>query len=635
MFKLTSLVVGLAMVLSFVAVPASAATIDELMAQIATLTAQIAALKGGATATTATTFTRDLTVGSTGADVSALQQILIDSGYLDIVTPTTYFGSMTKAALVKYQKENGISATGYFGPITRGFVNSTVTTTTTTTTTTTGITTPGVEGSITVSANPTPSSGQTIREGDSNVSVLGLKLEAKLSDISIQRVKVDLGTSSVFYGKLFTTISLVDDSGRVLVESPLNSSTVVKEDTTYYITLSGFNYVVAKNSTKVLTLRLSAMGSIDSTYDASAAYGLLIPANGVRGVDGAGLSQTGPSTALSRRTVTIDSDALVDAATLKITYNSASLGTQQIVADQNTTKDEYAKLPLLTFDMKAEKDNVTVTDLIVNITRGGVTTTASGTTVYLMDGSNVIGSANLVGTSLTAMTATFADDFVIPADTTKTLTVKMDVVDAGTDITTFVAVVTAGTDVDAENSNGTAVVETGTATGNTISILKSGLQVSLDSNPTIEKVITSNNTNSTTTVTATFNVRVKAFGADVVLPTVASDTPMFAKTGATNSFTVYADGVASALTAYATSTNYTIPSTCSTAGLTNGCTLAEGSEVLIPVTYTFSSRNVAGTALTAGNYAVQLIKVNYGATVTTSTFMSSLSNWRSPSTYVN
>jgi hypothetical protein len=111
---------------------------------------------------------------------------------------------------------------------------------------------------------------------------------------------------------------------------------------------------------------------------------------------------------------------------------------------------------------------------------------------------------------------------------------------------------------------------------------------------------------------------------------------MFAKDGATNSFTVYADGVASALTAYSTSTDYTIGSICSTSGLTNGCTLAEGSEVVIPVTYTFKSRNVAGTGLTAGNYAVQMIKVNYGATVTTSTFMANETGWRTtPAVYVD
>jgi peptidoglycan hydrolase-like protein with peptidoglycan-binding domain len=37
---------------------------------------------------------------------------------------TTYFGQLTKSALIEFQKNVGISpASGYFGPITRKYVN--------------------------------------------------------------------------------------------------------------------------------------------------------------------------------------------------------------------------------------------------------------------------------------------------------------------------------------------------------------------------------------------------------------------------------------------------------------------------------------------------------------------------------
>ena len=72
----------------------------------------------------AATFSSNLTVGSRGNDVSDLQQVLIDGAYLNIATPTGYFGALTKAALAGFQKDNGISpAVGYFGPITRGVLN--------------------------------------------------------------------------------------------------------------------------------------------------------------------------------------------------------------------------------------------------------------------------------------------------------------------------------------------------------------------------------------------------------------------------------------------------------------------------------------------------------------------------------
>jgi len=72
------------------------------------------------------TFTQNLGVGSTGADVIALQQLLINKGFLTSVsTPTSYFGSGTQVALAKFQAANGISpASGYAGPKTRLFLNS-------------------------------------------------------------------------------------------------------------------------------------------------------------------------------------------------------------------------------------------------------------------------------------------------------------------------------------------------------------------------------------------------------------------------------------------------------------------------------------------------------------------------------
>ncbi len=81
------------------------------------------------------TFTRDLTVGSTGEDVKALQQWLNATGYSVALSgagsdgnETTYFGVLTRNALSKYQAAKGISPTaGYFGPITRASIFSTVT----------------------------------------------------------------------------------------------------------------------------------------------------------------------------------------------------------------------------------------------------------------------------------------------------------------------------------------------------------------------------------------------------------------------------------------------------------------------------------------------------------------------------
>jgi hypothetical protein len=115
-----------------------ATTIASLQAQIASLTAELNSSSGSTTTGTTYNFTSDLTVGSTGSAVTALQQFLIGQGDLVLATPTTYFGSLTQAALAKFQAAHNITpSVGYFGAKTRAFVNSLSTSSTTTTTTTT------------------------------------------------------------------------------------------------------------------------------------------------------------------------------------------------------------------------------------------------------------------------------------------------------------------------------------------------------------------------------------------------------------------------------------------------------------------------------------------------------------------
>lgn len=70
-------------------------------------------------------FTRNLTVGIRGNDVSALQQFLIAGGFLNITAPTGYFGNLTREGVQKFQEKNSITpAAGYFGALTRAKIAS-------------------------------------------------------------------------------------------------------------------------------------------------------------------------------------------------------------------------------------------------------------------------------------------------------------------------------------------------------------------------------------------------------------------------------------------------------------------------------------------------------------------------------
>lgn len=644
--KLFASAVGVAMVMSMVAVPASAQTTAELTAQINSLLAMIAQLQaqiagqGGSTGGASMMFTSDLTLGSTGPEVSALQQWLVNRGYLVMPAGVAmgYFGPMTKAALAKFQAEVGISpAAGYFGPITRAKVNAMAGGTTGGTTTggttggtttggTTGITTPGAEGTLTVTTSNT-GLVSTVYEGDNMVPIYGINVEAKNSDIAVQRVKVNLGTNTAIYNKGYSKIYLTDGSN-VLASMDLNSSTVTKESSTYYVTISGFNFVVPKNTKKQLVLKADVMPSIDSGDRTTlSSISISVPANGVRGVDGAGIDQYGPSSALTGRSVSFSAE-LAETATLKISLNNSSPKAQDIVASEGSGDNELDKLSLLVFDLKAEKDDVTLQDLTVDITYSG-SGTATATTLYLFDGSTELDSASVAASSATAATAAFTDlDYVIPKDTTKTLTVKADIDTANGTVRTILASITAGAKVVPENSKGDTVTETGSATGYAMSIRNAGVEIAL-----VSKSITTNgvpqssatNNLSTSTLTATFDVKIKALGNDVVLGTVASNTPVFAPA---TSFQLFKNGVPSDLS-LSTTTSFTIPSTCTTLAGLNSCTLAEGSEVTIPVTFQILGRTAAGAVHTSGLYSVELQRVNWGSAGTSySDFMDGEQNWR-------
>lgn len=72
-----------------------------------------------------TDFARDLHRGLKGADVSRLQQFLIDEGYYPEALVTGYFGPLTQSAVTRFQKDAAISpALGYFGSLTRAKTES-------------------------------------------------------------------------------------------------------------------------------------------------------------------------------------------------------------------------------------------------------------------------------------------------------------------------------------------------------------------------------------------------------------------------------------------------------------------------------------------------------------------------------
>jgi hypothetical protein len=99
------------------------AEIQSLQSQLAQLQVQANGSANGNNAVTSYNFTEFMNVGSQDAQVTALQRRLTADGFYS--GPITgFYGSLTQAAVEKFQSAHGITVKGYVGPSTRAALNA-------------------------------------------------------------------------------------------------------------------------------------------------------------------------------------------------------------------------------------------------------------------------------------------------------------------------------------------------------------------------------------------------------------------------------------------------------------------------------------------------------------------------------
>jgi hypothetical protein len=224
---------GVALVVAIIAsftfaVTAKADAVSDLQAQVQALLAQISSMQSSSsTMTTCTTFTQNLTVGSKGSQVMAVQQFLNKHGTLVSATgagspgnETSTFGPATKSAVMRFQQKNSISPiSGYWGPISRASANSMCTSTTvppggTTGGTTTGGTTSG--GSIGVALSSVQPQGSIIA-GQASAVLANLTFTGSGSVKTLKLQRTGISTdSSVLNVYLYQGNIRISDSASVV-----------------------------------------------------------------------------------------------------------------------------------------------------------------------------------------------------------------------------------------------------------------------------------------------------------------------------------------------------------------------------------------------------------------------------------
>jgi len=579
-------------------------------------------------ASSAYSFNSNLTIGSTGSDVVALQSFLQAKGLLTIPAGVSkgYFGSLTQSAVSAYQVMKGITPTaGYFGPITRQAVEadmaamgSTTTTGTTTTcpagftcapttpvttpvcpagfvctpstgtTTTTPVTSSDVEGTLNVALSSNPSDNANIRT-QTDVPVYGIDFTAQLAPVTVQTVDLQVSVlntntnSTENPGTLINTIKVWDGTN-LLQTVPVTISTFTKDQNeVYYYRFSNLNFQVPQNTTKTLTFTFST-NSIDVTRVVSiSGYN----SSAVRAVSGDNVSSFYDISGSGfTRTQTFQQPGT---ATVTLSSSTNVLRSQNY---RNDGTDSLQGVVLGTFNLNAQTGAATL--LTVNASTSG---SVLPQTLYLYNGSTLLksetvgsnGSVSFTNLDSTGAGATVAQD------TIQTFTIKGDFPsNSSLGVNGASSTVTINS-VAYEAANGSQYTIATPVTNAPQYEYNDTAVFALTSTPTIA-ITGVNQSGQSTAMTATFNLSVTALGGNV-------------KKFGNNDFTVvFSNG------------NQSFTSTSTSVVVVPNSDIAQGSTAQVTVTAAIGMNNIPNGDGGLFNAAITSIKWNAGNGTTTQAY---------------
>lgn len=497
-----------------------------------------------------------LQMGSSGAQVSALQSFLISKGFAIPAGATGFFGAQTKTALVAFQTANGIvPASGYYGSITAGKVAMMMTPVVVTPTTpSTGGSTPssalsGGAGDVTVTLKNSGTVDQVL-EGDEEAKVLGADIEANDSDISLTSAKLVFTVPSSGSTRLNRYINGVSVMLGGKTVGTADVSDFTKSGSTYTRSVALKNAVIKDGDTSRLYVAVDAVSNVD-TNDLGNDW--TVKLDQTRFEDATGAILTDSTSGISS-TFTLEDLNTAGDVSLTVSEDDASVNNAHTVQVSNTT--DTNDVDLLSFSLKAKGSDISLFTIPFTVTGSGAgATEILGDARLMMDGEEV-GTVK-VGTSINGTDSSFAstsaatkyitiqnlddNDVVINDGDTVNFTLVGDINDLDGGFTTgdsLTVSLDADNINDAENSGGDQLTNTetkGTATSDGTKFAASGIMA--DNFVTVSTSIDDNGTNATSSddkgvFTMTFDVTAFDQTAWVALSAASSTSATPSSAGA-------------------------------------------------------------------------------------------------------
>lgn len=522
---------------------------------------------------------RDLTLGSTGADVIALQAFLEEKGYLTIPAGVSkgYFGNLTRAAVSRYQATNGIYPTyGYFGPLTRGKLVSACAT---------GVSTPGKSGELKggeaslESFDLSSGDDSNVKEG-SSAEIAEIEFDVEDGDIRIDRIDLRLVADNDNEEKdpwdTFESLRLLVD-GKKIAEIDLNDEDEYLDEDDGTIRILNLNHIVREGDSVTIVVEVTTQNSVDGADNNLATWTLTVEDDGIRATDAEGIQQYIGS---DSETVVFDVDEEGADDELDVRSSSEDPDSTTLKVEDDARSDEYE---IFAFDLEAGDSDIEID------------------TVQVVLESDVAIS-NLVSDLILEIDGEEFDDWSFVGTGTSTRTIEFDIngdytLDANDEVTIFLiaefkaangtnyssgATIQASIENNAiEGEGADDVISDGAATGEEHTLATEGVVMS-QSGFTDKGSEKNNDTNTSRDYTFTFEV--EALEEDFYIATSLVD--------------VFYDGAGTANIAY------TVDSTADED--TNGVfTVNEGDTETFTVVVTVSNVSVSG------QYRVGLDSVDY------------------------
>ncbi|MBI2042641.1 MAG: peptidoglycan-binding protein [Candidatus Nealsonbacteria bacterium] len=260
------------------------AQIDTLLAQIAALQSQLSTVEGGTTGGAITgvpadfTFMTAIELGASGNEVKYLQIVLNSDSATQLAASgvgskgmeTTYFGPLTKAAVVKFQEKYAsdilaswglTKGTGYVGSTTRAKLNALLSS---------GVPStpppaPAPSGTAAISlASDTPAARQ-IALAAVDADAAKFKFEGGTTGYTVTQIKIK--RDSVSADADVSAVKLYDGTTQLGSSQALNTNT-------HKATFTGLSWQIPANTTKYLTVKVSVAAKGTATVGDSITLGI-------------------------------------------------------------------------------------------------------------------------------------------------------------------------------------------------------------------------------------------------------------------------------------------------------------------------------------------------------------------------